>query len=417
MNNFITKIEGHGKLNISFASGKAKLEIDEGERLFEALLLGRPYHDAPFITSRICGVCPVAHTLASIKGLENALKIKPSETTINLRRMIMAGQIIQSHALHLFFLALADYLPGIDSALDLAKKNPVLFKIAVNLKKIGDDITTIIGGRNVHPINLVVGGFSKLPDKNKIKDAVEEAKNLIPSIQKVIRIFSKFSYPDYFKETEYLCLKNAKNYEIYEGDVLSSTGKMFKTDNYKKEIKEEIKPYSTAKFGKRTSLGFMVGAIARISNLQDNLNYLAKKELIKTKIIYPTYNSFYNNLAQAVEILHFLEEITKLGKIILKDKDYESALAKPIKIKSESGVGAVEAPRGTLYHYYELDKNGLIKNCDIITPTVQNLSNIEAEAKVILTNGLSKNRSTKKIAKELEMLVRSYDPCITCSVH
>lgn len=411
----ITKIEGHGTLNISFKECRARLEIEEGERLFEALLIGRPLAEAPFITSRICGVCPVAHSLASIKALEDALGVKVSEETIKLRKILLASQIIQSHALHLFFLSLPDYI-GVTSALELHKTHPQLFNIALKIKSLGDNITTIIGGRNVHPITAVVGGFSKTPSPKELRQIKNDCQKLLNSCQKIIKLFASFKYPYYKKETTYLSLVSGKKYEIYDGKVESSQNYIFDPHDFQKEIKEKIKPYSTAKFAFHDNKSLMVGAIARISLHQEYLNPLAKSALKNSLVEFPIFNSFYNNLAQAVEILHFVEEIIKLCDELILSNNYKLPII-DYKLKAGEGVGAIEAPRGTLYHHYEIDTKGLIKNCDIVTPTVQNLANVEEDAAALLKKYHFKQKNVAVCIRDLEMLIRAYDPCITCSVH
>lgn len=428
---YLTKIEGHGSLKIDLKESKAKLQIDEGERLFEALLLGRPFTDGPFITSRICGVCPIAHTIASISALENALDIKVSEDTIRLRKILLASQIIQSHTLHLFFLTLPDYI-GASSVLDLSKTKPELFKIAMDFKNLGDKISTIIGGRHIHPITPIVGGFSKLPSKKDLEIIKNEIKKHLEPAQKIIELFSKFKYPKISNPTTYMTLVNGTSYEIYQGKIETSENYIFDSENYQKEIIESVKPYSSAKFSSHNNKPFMVGAAARISLHQDYLNKKAKKSLDQSGFEFPTYNVFHNNLAQAIEILHFLEEIMNLCDELINDQSYKLPASPSLessrggrqggqiidyKLKAGCGVGAIEAPRGILYHYYEIDSQGIIKKCDIIPPTAQNLTNIEKDAEALLKLYKNDDKLNNVCIRELEMLIRAYDPCITCSVH
>ncbi len=409
--NLITKIEGHGSLSIDFKKSKSKLSIVEGERLFEALLLGRNYTDAFYITPRICGVCPTVHMITSIKALEKSLGIKVSESTVLLRKILLCGQNIQSHTLHLFFLALPDYL-GLPSALAVAEKSPAEFKVALNLKRLGDEIVKTIGGRIVHPLTPTVGGFTKVPERNTLKNLREDLFERIPDAQKTIEIFKKLNYPKMKNETEFLALESREGYGFYSGLVSSNKGNSFDPRDYKKEIIEVIKSYSTAKFSEYKGKGFMVGALARVNINGENLHPRAKKAFYNSKI-FPSSNPFYNNLAQAVEILHFIEEAIKCLDKLLAQK-IDNSIVK-YKVKPGYGVGVCEAPRGILYHTYEIDKNGKIIGCDIITPTAQNLTSIEESANILLKN--NSKLSNKKRQKEIEMLIRAYDPCITCSVH
>ncbi|KKR32621.1 MAG: Nickel-dependent hydrogenase large subunit, partial [candidate division CPR2 bacterium GW2011_GWC1_39_9] len=230
LGHYITKIEGHGKLKVDFSKERAELHVDEGERLFEGLVLGRIYEDAPLISARICGVCPTAHTFAAIDALENALDIKVPEYIADYRRIMLSLQIFQSHVLHLFFLAAPDYL-NIDSALDLAEKNPEVFQIVLDLKRLADEGIELIGGRSIHPVTPVVGGFTKLPDYRKLllyRNRLE--KNLVHAVE-AAKLFAKFHYPHMEREREYLSLQDS-SYPLIGEEVVSSAGKNFKVSDY-----------------------------------------------------------------------------------------------------------------------------------------------------------------------------------------
>ena len=396
MNNYITKIEGHGNLKVNFNNEKVELHVEEGERLFEGLILGRYFEDGPIITARICGVCPTAHTFASITALENALDIKVSDHIATLRKVMLSLQIFQSHVLHLFFLAIPDYL-GIDNSLELATANPEVFNTVLSLKRLADEGIELIGG------------FTKLPeykDLDEYKKKIE--KSLIHAIE-AAKIFKTVKYPEVENEKEYLALLGS-NYPLTGEVVVSSLGKGFEVKDYQKVVTETVKSYSTAKFSTKDGKGFMVGAISRL-----NLKYplLNKEAFGLAEGEFPTHNPFKNNLAQAIELVHYMEEIIELiGS--LKDADLSHARDQ-FEVKAGVGAGCIEAPRGLLFHYYELNSKGIITKCDIITPTALNLTSIEDDAEAVLkTNG---GISQAKREHELEMLVRAYDPCITCSVH
>jgi coenzyme F420-reducing hydrogenase alpha subunit len=411
---YICKIEGHGTLDIKFKECRAQLNIHEGERLFEGMLLGRPLNDAPFITSRICGICPTVHYLTSICALENALKIKVGLETELLRKVLLAGQIVQSHTLHLFFLALPDYL-GLDSAIEISKKYPAEFHIALNLKKFSDNLIEVLGGRAVHPITPQISGFDKIPTKKALNGLLRQAQDVIDEAEDTVKLFAKITYPVLERQTQYLASKEEDDYVIYNSSHIGSTeGKDFKATDYDKKITEAIKEYSTAKFSTKEKKGFMVGALARMNINGQNLNSRAQKIIDDLALAFPSYNPFHNNIAQAIEILHFMEIIILFLNQLLS-LDLEKAKTFDYKVRKGYGVGACEAPRGTLYHAYGIDKNGLINKCDIITPTAQNLTNIEEDAAQLLRE--TENLSQKKRRELIEMLIRAYDPCITCSVH
>ncbi|MFH1403431.1 MAG: Ni/Fe hydrogenase subunit alpha [Candidatus Altiarchaeota archaeon] len=409
---YIAKIEGHGSLNIDFSEGTAELGIHEGERLFEAIMVGRSYEDAVFIPQRICGVCPTAHNMASIKALEYALDVEVSKTTRDFRKLMLCGQIIQSHALHLFFLVLPDYM-NIDSALALVEQDPEKFRTALNLKKIGDKIVEVVGGRPVHPITPSVGGFSKLPSEEELASLKKGLEMTINDAVDSLRLFASFKYPELERDTQYLSIQADNKYGFYGGLISTSRGEVFEIRDYRKHIDEVVKPYSTAKFGLHDKEELMVGALARVNLHPEYLNELAREELDSSGIVIPSHNSFHNNFAQAVEMLHFNEEAVKLIDTILDDGVGEHS--QDVEVKAGVGAGAAEAPRGTLYYTYELDDRGRIQYCDIVTPTVQNLSNIEGDAEELLKT--TRNKSQGERRRLLDMLVRAYDPCITCSVH
>lgn len=413
LDKYICRIEGHGYLKLSYEHAKVQLVVDEGERLFEKLLIGRPYSDAPFITARICGVCPTAHTLASINALENAFGVNVNKDIETLRKVLLAGQIIQSHALHIFFLAAPDYI-GLDNALELADKKPEVFKIALALKEIGDDIVRTIGGRQVHPVTPQVGGFTKKFDKKTLQDLKKRVEGNMHFALEALDLVGKFKYPNFECVTQNFALTNWGTYAFLNGKITSNKGLKTDVQNYELNIKEKVLEYSSAKHATYNKESFMVGSLSRVNLQADKLNPKAKKAVHHFKeISFPSSNPYHINLAQAVETVHFMEEVVQCLDTLVNGRAL--ILKSPYKVKAASAAGAIEAPRGTLYHYYEIDAKGIIKDCDIITPTVQNLEDIEKSAEYILEN--TKDLPEDERYHLLEMLVRAYDPCITCSVH
>lgn len=405
LTHYVCKIEGHGDLKLNYKSGKAKLTINEGERLFEQLVLGRPYEDAPFITARICGVCPSAHVLASIAAIETALGVTVTPNITNLRKVLHAGQIIQSHALHLFFLALPDYM-NVVNAVQLHHENPELYKTAVALKKLGDRLTEVIGGRAVHPVTPVVGGFTSVPADEQLRELATDLESHMNMALSTVELFAGFKYPVLKRETEYLMSK--------DGRIISNKGLDTPLENYAYAFKENVREGSQTKYGTRDGHGFMVGALARLTLDKESLNPKALYALEKIwgkKL--PTYNSFHNNVAQSIEMVNLIEEAIKNIEEYLGDKNRVARV--PFEVKESSGVGAVEAPRGTLYHAVKLNEKGNIVLYDIVTPTVQNLVNLEEDADELMKK--HGKIPKEKLYKEVEMLIRAYDPCITCSVH
>lgn len=411
---FIAKIEGHGSLTVDWKKNSVKLNVHEGERLFEGILVGRKAEEAYWITPRICGVCPVAHNLASLKAIEAALGIEVTDTTVLLRRLMMAGQIIQSHMLHLYFLSLPDYL-GIDSAIELAKKNPLVLNNALALKKVSDYIVYVVGGRSIHPTTTVAGGFLKMPTKQSLKKLAKEVDNMAEAALATVELCASLKYPEIETEIEFVSQVSdselAEEFTVYGvSHIVSNLEGKHEIKQYKKIIEEEIRSYSTAKFGRYQGREMLVGALARLAVQPNGLSPQAKKYLTKVNF----KNPYHNNLAQGIEILHFQQEAKQIIAQLLNLK-LNSKIVQPSKNPPLKGIGAVEAPRGGLYHEIHLDQKGIITYANIITPTVQNLTSMEKSAKAVLEQ--TKNMTKKERERLLNMLVRAYDPCITCSVH
>ena len=414
LNHYICKIEGHGKLKLNYKEGKATLTINEGERLFERLVVGRNYLDAPFITARICGVCPTSHILSSIKAIEDAFNVRVTPNIAYLRKAMLCGQIIQSHALHLYFLAAPDYLDVVN-AIELHEKQPHVFKNAISLKKVGDSLVEVIGGRAVHPTAPTVGGFLSVPKKDEIRTLIKTLEQVLPIAMETAELFSSFRYPSLVRKTEYLTTVKNGMIDYYEADhIISNKGLNTAIENYTYAFKENVRKGSPVKYGTRDGHGFMVGALSRISLINENLNPKAAYAYAKVwEHKFPTYNSFHNNVAQSIEIIHLIEEAIKQLTQVLDDKN--EVFKVPYRVQAGQGFGVVEAPRGTLYHGVNIDESGVIKLYDIVTPTVQNLVNLEEDADALMKK--HQKLDSDELYQEVEMLVRAYDPCITCAVH
>lgn len=398
---FIAKIEGHGNLTIDWKKNQVNLNVFEGERLFEGMLVGRTAEEMHWITPRICGVCPTAHNLASLNALENALEIKPNQTTVLLRDLMQCGQMIQSHALHLFFLSLPDYL-GIDRGTELAKKNPTAFKNALALKEVSDAIVHLVAGRIVHPTTSTIGGFHKVPSKVTLKKLLQKLENTEEAAQKTVELAAGLDYPKLKVDLELVAQQGDSIVAVSSINIKGIKESSIK--NYKEDIEEEVKSYSTAKFGKYKGEEMLVGALARLAIYG---NYDKKHQI-------DFANPFHNNLAQAIEVGIYHQKAQKIIKELL-EMEMDSEVKKPSSNPSLKGIGITEAPRGGLYHEVCLDEKGIITEANIITPTVQNLTSIEKSAQTLLAQ--TKNRPRKEMERLLIMLVRAYDPCITCSVH
>lgn len=409
-------MEGHAGFMASVLQGdvkSAKLEIQEGIRLIEGVLIGREYQDMPIVAQRICGICPIVHNLASIKALENAMGIKVSRETVKLRTLLELAQIIHSHALHLFFLSLADFL-DIENDLNLVKKYPDETAKAIKIREYGMSIVKVVGGRVVHPLTNEVGGFKKIPDPVALKKIAEESKEALRMALELGELFRKIKIPEFSRKTEFVCLGNKKEYAIYDGDVVSSDGLHIPVEKFESNFHELQKQKEVVKKVEHKGKSYMTGAIARVNVNREKLSPKAQEYLESLHWKFPNYNSFNNVLAQMVEVIHCIEKSEELIKDLL-DSDLREVITKEYQIKEGSGAAAVEAPRGTLYYHVEVDAKGYVKNVNIMTPTAQFLANLEDDIKQYIPGIL--NLPAKEKEKKLRAFIRAYDPCISCAVH
>ncbi|MFC1723751.1 Ni/Fe hydrogenase subunit alpha [Nanoarchaeota archaeon] len=410
--NHLTKVEGHADLTISIKDGKiekCELNSAEGSRYFEALLKERNCLEAPEITSRICGICSCAHFMASVQAVERAIGVKVTEQTKMLRELLMTGERIRSHATHLYFLALPDFL-GYDNALEMTKARKKDIERALRLSKIGNDIIQMIGGRIMHPVSAQVGGFKKLPPQEDVDNMRRRLQEAQQDSQATAKVFGKLKVPKFERETEYFSVYSDTSYGMLYGDMSSQDNK-FRQDDYQKYLQEYHVYYATAKFVVKKDKPYMVGALSRLNNSYRFLSKNAKKVVNEAKVKFPIHNPFMQNFAQAVELVHYTDRAMEICRK-LKVVDEEPV---EVKYRKGRGIAAVEAPRGVLWHDYEVNDKGDITKANIITPTCQNLANMEEDIKAYLP-GLLK-LPEKKLVLEIEKLIRSYDPCFSCSTH
>ena len=406
----ITKIEGHAKLNIKIDKGKIKkasLEIVEGARFFEAIIQGRHWNEMSPLTSRICGICSSIHAVTSLKAVENAFGVRVSRQTDMLRELLVLAALIQSHVMHLFFLALPDYL-GYSGAIEMAKKHKNEINLALRLKNLGNELVTLFGGREVHPITAVVGGFAKIPEKEKMDLILKKLESAKKDAVDVLNLFQGLKYPEFERETKYFALEHKGEYPFLHGNISCTGQQCIPTGLYDMHFEEYMTPGSSAKFVVVAGKSYMVGALARLNN---NSKFLSKnaRKLLKIKI--PNHSPFMNNVAQAIEIVHAIDKSIEIISGLKLRKE------KPVEVipKEGRGVAVTEAPRGILFHDYTFSKTGCLTKANIITPTAQNLRNIEEDLKQFLPGRL--NIGKKALVLDIEKLIRSYDPCISCSAH
>jgi len=416
----LARVEGHGTIVLNVKSGEIKQvqwQVTEAPRFFEAMLRGRPYSELRTITSRICGICSIGHSLASLKASEDALGVKISKQTDALRHLSINAENMQSHILHIGYLVAPD-LFGVGSVFPLVgtKHTDALLKI-VKLHRISNEMSDLVCGRTTHPIRLVVGGFSAVPTPKQLLSLKKDLQDALQISKEVAGVILSVAdkLPNFTRETEYIGLSCDKEYALYDGDISSTdTGRHTDYRNYKEIMQEYVVQQSTAKYAKHNRDSYFVGALARFNLNSKLLHPIAKEVANMFKLKAINYNPFMNNIAQLVEFVHNIEDsimwIDQLLDVGIKDE-------KPSKIvvKAGRGVGIVEVPRGILVHDYTLDKDGKCIKANCIIPTNQNHANIQKDFEEFVPALLDKPE--KEIEINMEMLVRAYDPCISCSTH
>lgn len=414
----ITKIEGSAGLKVTVADGKVKdlkFIIQDYRRFYTEAVKGKPFISAPSFLSRICGTCSVAHLFASIEAVEKSQGIEVSPQTKILRRLAYNGLMIRDHALHLYFFVLPDVL-GIDSILDIPDDpnnlGHTLLHDSFDIKKLGSDITDVIIGAAIHAPFPTIGGFLKLPNESKFADLVRRLEKLRPQILRGIDAFYNWN-PVLTRNSDYLALRNNENYNFLEGDIVNTSGKRVPEEKFHDFLKSVVIPYSQSEgyIFSDDHEDYLVGALARLNLNKDLLNPRTKSSVAKYIGVFPSNNIHHNNLAQAIEILHCVDDAADTLKSLKIMDD------KPVRKPPHAGVGVgvLEAPRGILYHMAKVNQKGIIEDYDVIVPTAQNQINIENDLKKYFNENLDKGEETLKW--EAEKIIRSYDPCMSCATN
>ncbi|MDH5203471.1 MAG: Ni/Fe hydrogenase subunit alpha [Nitrospirota bacterium] len=410
---YIARVEGEGAVKLDIEDGTLKdlkLNIWEPPRFFEGFLCNRSYDEVPDIVARICGICPVSHMTTAIRALEKALGFTPSRDSITLRRVMALSQIVSSHLVHLYMLALPDY-HRLCSIPDMFSRFESEIKRLNRMKEVVNKVTALFGGRPLHPVSMVVGGFTSLPPRDKIEKIVGELENIKDDAKETLKMVSALPFPDFTYNTEYVAISSPAHYAINGGIIVSQNGIRMEEDEYYSIFEEDEISYSNAK---RTVIkgkgSFMVGALARLNLKFNMLHRDAKKAAEEIGFKVPDYNPFHNNLAQAIEIVHGISECREL----LEGVHFK----KPeivIKVREGEGIAITEAPRGLLCHHYVLNRRGVVERANIVTPTAHNFLGLEENLKRLVQQYIHEDK--EEIALKCEMLVRAYDPCFSCSVH
>jgi coenzyme F420-reducing hydrogenase alpha subunit len=411
----ITRVEGHGNIVVDVQNGELKqcdLQIVETPRFIESMLRGRPYGESSHLTSRICGICAVGHATASLRATEKALGVELSEQTVLLRKLNFHGEMLDSHILHTYMLVAPDAL-GVGSVIPLAKSAPEVVLRALRMKKLAGDLCAALCGRHTHPIAMTVGGFTHFPSKAELQALRQRLADSRKDVEDTVSLFAQLKLPVFERETEYIALHKDDEYCYIDGELVSTDGGKWPVEQYRSVTNEYLVQHSSAKHTKNQRASYMVGALARFNVSYEQLHPKAKEAAralnMKPKVI----NPYLNTVAQVVEIVHCVEDAIVLCDKLLKKGVTWEAPAKPARLSGE-GIGACDVPRGTLFHNYTIHE-GKVTGANCIIPTGQNLANVELDMRALVPTIL--DRTQEQITLALEMLVRAYDPCISCSAH
>lgn len=411
---YLARVEGEGAMYVKIKKDKVEdiqLKIYEPPRFFEAFLRGRHFMEVPDITARICGICPIAYELGASYAMEDICGIKVEGPLRDLRRLIYAGEWIESHVLHIFMLHAPDFL-GYEDAIRMAKDYPDLVQRGLRMKKIGNEIMIVLGGREIHPVNLRVGGFYRVPTKGELRKLTDDLKWGIDASLETIRWVSQFPFPDFKQDYEYVAMRHPHEYAIMEGRLVSNQGMDIPIREYDRHLKEKQVSHSTALHtevpGRTTA---HVGPLARYSLNFDKFSLRVQDAARKAGLGSMCFNPFKSIVVRAVEVLYAFEEALRIvAGYEQPDKPFLEATP-----RAATGYGCTEAPRGICYHRYTMDEEGTVLDAKIVSPTAVNQATIEKDLWYFVESNL--NLPKEKLQWRCEQAIRNYDPCISCSAH
>lgn len=412
--NYLARVEGEGALDVKIRNGKlksVKLKIFEPPRFFEAFLRGRDFREAPDITARICGICPIAYELGASYAMEDVCGVKVTGPLRRLRRLIYDGEWIESHVLHIFMLHAPDFL-GYEDAIRMAQDHPELVQRGLRMKKIGNNIMALLGGREIHPVNLRVGGFYKVPTKPQLRTLLDDLKWGRDAAIRTVKDVAKFSFPEFEEDYEFAALRHGDEYAIIEGRVTSNKGIDAPVCEYDRHFVEEHVAHSTALHTRVKGRGpAFMGPMARYSINFDKFPAWIQDVAKEAGLRDQCFNPFKSIIVRAVEVLFAFDEAVGIVE------NYEMPDHPAVKVvpRAGTGYGATEAPRGICYHRYTLDEKGIIMDAGIVPPTAVNQASIEKDLWHFI--GPRIGWPADKLQRYCEQAIRNYDPCISCSTH
>jgi len=411
----LTRVEGEGGLYISLREDRVedvRLEIYEPPRLFESLLRGRAIEDVPDITARICGICPVAYQMSAVHALESALQIEITPDIRSLRRLLYCGEWIESHSLHMFLLNAPDFL-GFESGLKMAEKFPAEVNRGLRMRKNGNQLLEILGGRAVHPVNVCIGGFYRFPPREELRQMIPDLRWCLEAAIDTTRWVAGFDFPEFKRDYQLVALSHDDEYAMNEGYLATSLGEKIAVADYETEFEEHQVTHSTAlhSLRKLTGATYLCGPLARVSLNFERLSPSARRVADEIGIEWPCQNPYQSIVARGLELIHAYEESLQIIE------DYQPVGQPRVEYiyRDAEGCAATEAPRGMLYHRYQMDAEGKVRLAKIVPPTSQNQAQIEADLRGRIPEILSDDEALT--ARQCENLVRCYDPCISCSTH
>jgi len=411
---YLARVEGEGAMWIKIKDGAVadvKLKIFEPPRFFEAFLRGRNFSEAPDITARICGICPVAYQMSAIHAMEDACGIHIDGPLRALRRLIYCGEWIESHSLHIYLLHAPDFL-GYESAIHMAKDYRDLVQRGLQLKKVGNQIVSLLGGREIHPINVRVGGFYRAPLKADLMLLAERLKWARDAALETVRWVAEFPFPDFEQDYEFVALRHPDEYPFNDGRLVSNKGLAISVQEYDQHFVEEQVPHSNALHSVlKTGGAYFVGPMARYNVNFDKLAPMAQEAARAAGLGPRCGNPFKSIIVRAVEVLHACDEALRI--IDAYEAPEQSAM--DVRPRTATGYGCTEAPRGILYHRYRIDGQGVILDAKIVPPTSQNQKIIESDLWKFVPKYL--DLPPDDLAWQCEQAIRNYDPCISCAAH
>ncbi len=410
----LARVEGEGSLFVSVKKGivgDVKLGIFEPPRFFEAFLRGRKYDEAIDITARICGICPVAYQMSAAHAMESAMGVQIDDRIRALRRLLYCGEWIESHALHVLMLHAEDFL-GYADVLEMAKDHPDIVRNGLRMKKYGNEIVTLLGGREIHPVSVRTGGFYRVPDKEELVPLREKLERGRETAVEITRWVADFRFPDFEDDYMFVSLRGPGEYPFCEGRLVSNKGLDIGIEEFGAHFSEEHVQHSNALHSWTKGNGaYFTGPLARYNLNYDNLSQVVKEMAEEVGLGSQCRNPFKSIIVRCVEIVYAFDEAIRIIE------GYEKPEEAAVEFEPKGGVGhgCTEAPRGILYHRYELDSEGVILNARIVPPTAQNQKIIEQDLKRYVSHNL--DLPEEELTWQCEQVIRNYDPCISCATH